>query len=81
MYQAVAVEFPFVDAMTATEFFKLPKDEIQLIQPINIAQVANAGFTVWQDFLMVQTTPELCADECCLFSLGLVIWAQSLDYK
>eukprot|EP00434_Breviolum_minutum_P025336 symbB.v1.2.022387.t2/scaffold1983.1/size166549/3 len=26
--------------------------------------VRNAGFTVWQDFLMVQTTPELCADEC-----------------
>ncbi|CAK9109328.1 unnamed protein product [Durusdinium trenchii] len=27
-------------------------------------KVANAGFTVWQDFLMVQTTPELCAAEC-----------------
>ncbi|CAJ1358957.1 unnamed protein product, partial [Effrenium voratum] len=27
-------------------------------------KVPNAGFTVWQDLLLVQTTPELCADEC-----------------
>ena len=38
--------------------------------PVN-QQVANAGFTVWQDFLMVQTTPELCAAECSDHPAGL----------
>ena len=35
------------------------------------SEVRNAGFTVWQDFLMVQTTPELCADECSLKSQNI----------